>query len=169
MQDLNDLIDPALGYILTTAWDINNDGWIIAQGLNGSAERFSAFLLIPAMETALVDIRPQVLPVLRSGNTVRAAIELSEGQDIGLVDLSTVAITRVDGSVIPFPIPIAGPAEIGDLNGNGVPDLIVQFNPRAVRRWVSLGTAQITVSFSLTDGTPFEGADAILVTLWRRR
>jgi probable HAF family extracellular repeat protein len=44
--DLNTLIDPASGWTLTFAKDINNPGWIVGEGINPEGE-VHAFLLVP--------------------------------------------------------------------------------------------------------------------------
>jgi len=44
--DLNILIDPASGWMLISASDINNSGWIVGQGINPQGESH-AFLLVP--------------------------------------------------------------------------------------------------------------------------
>jgi len=47
--DLNTLIDPASGWFLSTANDVNNDGWIVGTGINPQGiER--GFLLVPVPE-----------------------------------------------------------------------------------------------------------------------
>jgi len=51
MRDLNDLIDPSLGFLLTEARAINDAGWIAANGLNAAGEE-RAFLLVPIPEPA---------------------------------------------------------------------------------------------------------------------
>ncbi len=44
--DLNSLIDPALGWTLTAAYSINDNGWIAGQGINPQGE-IHAYLLVP--------------------------------------------------------------------------------------------------------------------------
>jgi probable HAF family extracellular repeat protein/predicted outer membrane repeat protein len=44
--DLNTLINPASGWILTSAYCINNHGWIVGNGIN-PAGQYHAFLMIP--------------------------------------------------------------------------------------------------------------------------
>lgn len=51
--DLNSLIDPSLGWILTDAYDINNNGWIVGQGINPDGDEH-AFLLIPEPISAVM-------------------------------------------------------------------------------------------------------------------
>ena len=48
--DLNTLIDPASGWTLTTAYEINASGWIVGKGINAQGGK-NAFLLIPEPAT----------------------------------------------------------------------------------------------------------------------
>ncbi|MBN1787769.1 MAG: PEP-CTERM sorting domain-containing protein [Sedimentisphaerales bacterium] len=48
--DLNTLIDPNCGWLLTDAWSINNNGWIVGQGVNPAGDAH-AFLLVPEPAT----------------------------------------------------------------------------------------------------------------------
>ena len=48
MQDLNNLIPAGSGWVLTTAWDINDSGYIVGEGTFGGAQH--AFLLTPTPE-----------------------------------------------------------------------------------------------------------------------
>jgi probable HAF family extracellular repeat protein len=45
MKNLNDLIDPSAGWNLLSAYDINNKGWIVGDGIINGQQR--AFLLVP--------------------------------------------------------------------------------------------------------------------------
>lgn len=51
--DLNTLIDPTLGWILTYAYSINNNGWIVGEGIN-PAGLTHAYLLIPEPASAVI-------------------------------------------------------------------------------------------------------------------
>ena len=54
MEDLNDLIDPASGWILQEAWGINDAGAIVGFGKNSSiAASYQAFLMLPVGEPTL--------------------------------------------------------------------------------------------------------------------
>jgi probable HAF family extracellular repeat protein len=48
--DLNSLIDPNCGWLLEDAWGINNNGWIVGQGVNPNGQ-YHAFLLVPEPTT----------------------------------------------------------------------------------------------------------------------
>lgn len=51
--DLNELIDPALGWTLSTAHCISDNGWIVGEGINPDGESH-AFLLVPEPATVLL-------------------------------------------------------------------------------------------------------------------
>jgi hypothetical protein len=48
--DLNTLIDPAGGWTLVSAYDMNASGWIVGKGTNPQGEKH-AFLLVPEPAT----------------------------------------------------------------------------------------------------------------------
>jgi hypothetical protein len=48
--DLNTLIDPGLGWTLEIAYSINDNGWIVGQGINPDGYT-RAYLLIPEPAT----------------------------------------------------------------------------------------------------------------------
>jgi hypothetical protein len=50
--DLNTLIDPSLGWTLTAAYSINNNGWIVGEGTHNGQTR--AYLLIPEPASAVM-------------------------------------------------------------------------------------------------------------------
>ncbi len=51
--DLNTIIDPSLGWTLTGAYCINNNGWIVGSGINPDGD-IHAFLLTPEPSTILL-------------------------------------------------------------------------------------------------------------------
>jgi hypothetical protein len=56
--------------------------------------------------------------------------------------------------------------EIGDYDGNGIPDLMVKFNRAAIQAILQVGDqVKITISGKLIDGRLFEGKDTIQVIL----
>jgi probable HAF family extracellular repeat protein len=65
MVDLNTLIDPSLGWTLQAALAINDNGWIVGYGLDGSGNTH-AFLLTPA-------VIPEPTALALGGITILAA------------------------------------------------------------------------------------------------
>ncbi|MDP2932798.1 MAG: DUF3466 family protein, partial [bacterium] len=52
--DLNTLINPASGWILTQASEINNNGWIVGQGINPDGQTHAFLLVIPEPATIIL-------------------------------------------------------------------------------------------------------------------
>lgn len=58
----------------------------------------------------------------------------------------------------------AKPAEMGDYDSDGIPDLMVKFNRSEAQKILQTGEkVRITISGNLNDGRPFEGTDFIRV------
>ncbi len=76
MTDLNSLIDPAQGWSLTAAIDINDQGQILGTGwVNGETH---AFLLTPPAPPAGIRVRPTPgLTTTEAGGTVQFAVKLN--------------------------------------------------------------------------------------------
>jgi probable HAF family extracellular repeat protein len=68
LQDLNDLVDPGLGAVLSSASDINASGQIVGTGLVGGG--FQAFLLTPTSDVPV----PAALPLMLGGLGVLAGL-----------------------------------------------------------------------------------------------
>ena len=70
--------------------------------------------------------------------------------------------TRLLEGVIPAQ---ARPTTVADHDGDGVPDLMVKFDWKAVVAYLegTLGEVQLTVSGALNDGTPFQISDRVTV------
>jgi len=62
--DLNTLIDPGLGWILTGAYSINDNGWIVGWGYNPDGYA-RAYLLIPEPATLAILALGGALALLR--------------------------------------------------------------------------------------------------------
>jgi hypothetical protein len=109
-----------------------------------------------------IDIDPDTLNLKSKGKWINGYIELPPGYDVNDIDISTVKISEIDGVTVDIPAE-SHPTEIGDYDGDGVPDLMVKFDRSDVQDACSPGTATITVTGELTDGTVFEGQDTIQV------
>jgi hypothetical protein len=109
-----------------------------------------------------VDIDPDTLNLKSKGNWITCYIELKAGYDANDIDVSTVAITDING--VPVNIPAEShPTGVGDEDGDGVPDLMVKFDRSDVQDACSPGPTTITISGNLLDGTALSGSDTITV------
>lgn len=112
---------------------------------------------------ATVDFDPDTLNLESEGRWVTVYIELpvGHGYDVSMIDLASVMLnSQVQAE--------AKPIEIGDYDSDGIPDLMVKFNRKAVQTILEVGEeVEITISGKLTDGRPFEGKDKIKVILPR--
>ena len=77
---------------------------------------------------ASAELDPDTLNCRSKGRWVTAYIELPGDLSVADIDLPTLAITGVNGSDLETPIHQEGPTSVSDVNGNGVPDLMVKFD-----------------------------------------
>lgn len=114
--------------------------------------------LIPAT----IDIDPDTLNLRSQGRWITAYIELLGGLDVEDIDVSAVAL---EGDIFLEGVLFAElhPTEIGDYDGDGVPDLMVKFDRSAVQELVSVGgNVELTV-IGKWGPAPFRGSDTIRV------
>jgi hypothetical protein len=114
--------------------------------------------------SSCVDVKPDVLNLGVKGEWVTVYIELPEGYNVSDIDVSSI---RLNGTI---PVDINVPTEIGDHDGDGVPDLMVKFNRTDVcqlilSKGIKYGNVTMVVSGILFDGTVFEGYDIIRVRM----
>ncbi len=128
-----------------------------------------------------INFHPGTLNLLSKGKWITAYIELPEGYNVSYIDASTIMLSDT--------IPAESyPVDIGDEDGDGIPDLMVKFSRyevigyilgnidievlvetrmtpygRMVMLMPSRFEAKLTVTGNLFDGTPFEGSDTIRV------
>jgi len=108
---------------------------------------------------ARIDFKPDTMNLESKGQWVTVYIELplGHGYGIGQIDLGTLMLNSLIRSE-------AKPNEIGDYDGDGIPDLMVKFNGLAVQKILNIGDAvRITLTGNLIDGRLFEGTDTIRV------
>ena len=120
--------------------------------------------------SATVDIDPDTLNLIGNGKWVTAYIELPENYYPDEIDITSI---RLKGFL---PVDPDAPTEIGDYDGDGVPDLMVKFDRAEVQEYLG-GSATTdyddetrrgyevtsTIFGSLFDGTFFEGTDTTWV------
>jgi probable HAF family extracellular repeat protein len=122
LVDLNTLIDPASGWILQTAVAINNAGQITGTGtFNGSNQ---AYLLTPSLPTLSIKIKPgsaQPVPIQPdSHGVIPAAI-------LGALDFAVSSVNVTTVRLGPGGAEHVGIPQYQDINGDGLPDLVLQF------------------------------------------
>lgn len=111
---------------------------------------------------ATVDFDPDTLNQKSKGKWVTVYIELPEGFDVQYIDITTVELSDVDLSE--WITAELKPNNIGDHDGDGIPDLMVKFVREEVIELLDHGESVIvTISGALNDGTPFIGTDVIRV------
>ncbi|MFQ5906649.1 MAG: FlgD immunoglobulin-like domain containing protein, partial [bacterium] len=115
--------------------------------------------------SAAVDIKPEVLNLKSRGRWVTSYIELPEGYSPEEIDRPTVITAKIDEQVLNPPIRTEGPSNIGDYDGDSIPDLMVKFSRQELIRHLQgkYGVVTILVSGELHNGTEFEGSDTLKV------
>lgn len=109
---------------------------------------------------AFVDVRPDTMSRKRAGTVVTAYVELPAPASVTDIDLSTVSISGPVGT----PLAALRGGQVGDANGNGIPDMTVKFDgPSVIARLGTGTTASLTVRGTLFDGMPFVGTDTVAV------
>jgi len=119
---------------------------------------------------ATVDIDPDALNLGIRGIWITCYIELPEGYNVSDTDVSTIMLN----DTVPAEL---HPTEVGDYDGDGVPDFMVKFDEAEVISYILANinmtklfeekfmTITLTITGELTDGTPFQGSDTITIML----
>jgi probable HAF family extracellular repeat protein len=151
--DLNTLIDPNSGWTLKYAFGIDNEGWIVGQGIhNGQTRAFLLFMPKPPEPPikARVFICPRILNLRDNDKWIDCIIWLPKGfkaadiipGSILLEDEIEAEWTRVD---------------------KRLQIMFVKFSRPDVKDIIEPGRVKLTVSGRLSNGRKFEGTDTITV------
>jgi probable HAF family extracellular repeat protein len=148
--DLNTRINPASGWTLLYASSINNEGWIVGQGIN-SAGQTHAFLLLPEPPIrARVFIYPRILNLRDCGRWVTCYIWLPRGYKVADINPASILL---EGEI---------KAEWTRVM-RGWQFMIVKFSRSEVEDIAAPGWVKLTISGKLVNGRKFEGTDVIRV------
>jgi len=140
-------------YLILTVNDAKGYFWDNSGGIR---------LSITECVSAEVDINPNNINLNRKKLLLTAFIELPEGYNVRNIDVSSVMLNRIVHAKLK-------PVNVGDHDGNGVPDLMIKFEIPIVNEQQqttftrSKFTATLTVTGKLLDGTPFMGSDTIRI------
>lgn len=119
---------------------------------------------LPEFEIATVEYGPETLNLKSRGQFVTAYIELPESLDPAEIDVSSVAITAIDGqSIFPEVMAEPSPTELGDFDGDHTPDLMVKFSRQALIEVLSEGERELRLQGFTVGGQLFVGERTIRV------
>jgi hypothetical protein len=124
-----------------------------SNALNGSAT--TLVTVEPCAVSMGVDFQPNALNLRSMGHWVTAYLE--PPTPFTPADIDTPSI-RLNGNIS---VDLAAPIEIGDYDGDGIPDLTVKFNRAAVELTLSEGDSVPVTILGTVGGQCFHGTDYI--------
>jgi hypothetical protein len=108
---------------------------------------------------ATVKINPDKLNLKSKGKFITSYIELSEGSDVGQIDIESVTLNVGEFSIEAK----LSPNQIGDFDYDGMPDLMVKFNRQTVSNALNVGENKIKISGNLSgQDVAFQGYDIVI-------
>lgn len=117
---------------------------------------------IPQFVAANIEFGPETINLKSKGKYVTAYIELPAGYDVEEINLSSVAITAIDGvPIIPI-LALAKPSEIGNFDNDAANDLMVKFKRQDVQAVLTPGIRVIKVE-GVVNREMFVGERGIVV------
>ncbi len=102
---------------------------------------------------------PPVLINPRENGATPVAILGSTSYDIGQIDVSSLELSTGNTAVGAGAAPIKDQQHFEDVNGDGVPDLVVQFPSQQIG--ARCNDSSLFLTGSMKDGTPIQGTEAI--------
>lgn len=112
-----------------------------------------ADITVPAIE-ATVRFEPGVLNLRSRGRWVTCFIELPEGYSPGEINIATVVLNDSLHAE-------THPSEVGDHDGDGIPDLMVKFSRPGLIEMLETACSTEVCVVGEVDGQAFSGSDAI--------
>ncbi|UCF58925.1 MAG: hypothetical protein JSV15_00410 [Candidatus Bathyarchaeota archaeon] len=135
-------------------------------GMDGPHTATARFAVI-----ATVDVIPNTLNLKSKAAYVKAFIEFPEGYDVSEIDVSTILL---NGTI---PVDSEAPVELGDYDGDGIPDLMVKFSGAEVFDYIKNNIdltelageksmdVNLTVTGELSNTIMFQGIDTVKVKM----
>ncbi|MEM2192572.1 MAG: hypothetical protein QXG38_03040, partial [Candidatus Hadarchaeales archaeon] len=123
----------------------------------GKTSHLGLFAVMLELPRVTLDIDPDTLNLKSNGKWITAYIELSGAWNVGDIDPTSVKLNEN--------FLREGPIEIGDHDGDGIPNLMVKFSRRTVKESLGVGEVEMKVSGNINAPPllviPFEGKDTI--------
>jgi len=139
----------------------------------GTIQAFVIRVTVPVPEAsgnpnpipATVDIKPDALDKTSQGRPVTCYIELPEHYNVNDINVPTIELRVRGADGVNAVSAQSSPTGMGDHDGDGIPDLMVKFSRSKLVEALGGQSGRVTllVAGKLTDGSPFEGTDAIRV------
>jgi len=113
-----------------------------------------------------VDLDPDTLNLVSSGEWITAYIEFPEGYDVGNIDIATILLNNTIAANL------TAPTQIGDYDNDGITDLMVKFDRATVMQWLgAIDYGQdtgksYTIKLTITGtaaGVKFKGTDTMKI------
>lgn len=147
----------------TTSWTIagialnvgDNLITVTARDAAGNSRADSITVIYHPIIACALDLDPNTLNLKSNGKWITAYIELPNGLDPAGIVLSSLKLNGVLG--------VSGPSSVSDYDSDGISELMVKFDRASVASLVSVGTATLTVTGELKDGTGIKGTNGITV------
>jgi hypothetical protein len=143
--------DPVFGPLVLNRFGVRECNWIGGRLGTIYLDDVVLFETPVRLVEAAVAIDPPRLNLKSKGRVVTCHIELPVDYSPYDIDVTTVRLNEL----LPA---FSKPVVVEDYDYDGVLELMVQFDRRALTDMLSPGEQEITVSGELTDGTPFAGS-----------
>jgi hypothetical protein len=130
--------------------DLNKDG--------DFNDHIIRYIIEAPIVDATIDIDPNTLNLKSKGKWITSYIELPEGYDVNIIDVSSILL---EDTISPQPRPFT----FGDYDSDGIPDLMVKFDRSEVIDLLLPGTYNLKITGEMEGDSLFEGySDLITVT-----
>jgi len=120
---------------------------------------------------ANIDFDPDILNLKSKGKWTTVYIELPLEYNVSEIDIGTVSVTEINGQSLVEPLKVIADSKYGfvkdpefyDIDGDGIPELMVKFDREKLSAFISIGQHTLTIAGKLKDGIEFKGTVLIKV------